>query len=959
MTTRERIDEKVLNGYIAPAMEKQAPPGFTVGPEIHGQAMLGNTSPDLVVKMPYDLRMIVETEYDSPAIGDAINRLGYGFYDHTRDVKNVIALGIPRRLGSPLMRYAVREAELMSDSPQFLMQVVTGRSPDDPDIVITPAKPIPVSLRDVIQYAWLAAIPETYTAEVLAKVVAELRTARNELARSLKAQDDSEESLILENAFGFKYGNPDSESPAESAAGNIVGTFVSMIELHRNLKKWGRLTGVQPMDSPYLWNAVTGEGIPSRIAVEWRKIEAVDFRPLSTIAADMLEDQDLSPKIGRALKAVHDTIEEYIETGLSATTNVAAAVWQELTPDRDERAVNYTRPHRAELLANITTARLRNPAKARYTEVCAGTGTLARATEENIRFRHYAVTADKSSVHADRMENRIQLTDISQQSVSVATANLSSLEPATAFQSSAIFAITASGGSLNFLSPDGVSDMEARLIGSYGEVGSLLALEPGTVGICCNNDPYFRPRGGAKNPISSKDMQRYKRQADKRVKGVAHGQAGLATFMHVIEHDMLARGAPHGKVLPLTAAHAKTYEGFRRNIENDYGDVIAISTAAGAGASMSDDTGIQEMLLIGTKKQNGNGDRSVTCVNLIDDFDTKLEAKMYADAISREIATGKKFGEILIGNSVATYFRMEQLGDGQPWHALGASGAYTQLTDFLTRGTAWNPATRKQMDFKLPMVTIGDLTKIGPTHHLIGCVPNSTSPSGAFWMEPIDGNEVPQNASLWAADYRSQTNMTIVPTHLGDPRGNDVEAADMLATSGHFHISRNLRQSAQAISVAYTEDACMGGRSWTTVYAGDDVAKAIALLLNSTFGMLIRIGYGQSTDRGRSLIQVRAIPGHPIPDFAEKSMAGQKARDTAKANFDVLRLLPLKRISLSATDPNRAKIDEVVTTMLGLDWNIETENMLASWRNLMCQQPSVHNDTKGTLEELREAGVIG
>ncbi len=184
MTPRERIDEKVLNGYIAPAMEKQAPPGFTVGPEIHGQAMLGNTSPDLVVKMPYDLRMIVETEYDNPAIDDAIQRLGYDFYDHTRDVKNVIALGIPRRLGSPRMRYSERDVELMSDSPQFLMQVVTGRCPNDPDIAITPENPVPVSLRDVIQYAWLAAIPESYTAGVLSEVVAEFRTARNELARA-------------------------------------------------------------------------------------------------------------------------------------------------------------------------------------------------------------------------------------------------------------------------------------------------------------------------------------------------------------------------------------------------------------------------------------------------------------------------------------------------------------------------------------------------------------------------------------------------------------------------------------------------------------------------------------------------------------------------------------------------------------------------------------------------------
>ena len=87
-----------------------------------------------------------------------------------------------------------------------------------------------------------------------------------------------------------------------------------------------------------------------------------------------------------------------------------------------------------------------------------------------------------------------------------------------------------------------------------------------------------------------------------------------------------------------------------------------------------------------------------------------------------------------------------------------------------------------------------------------------------------------------------------------------------------------------------------------------DVAKAMSLFLNSTFGMLIRIGYSQSTHVGRSRIQVRAIPGHPVPDFSVEDAAGENARAIASANFDALRKLPLKRISLSAVDSNRARI---------------------------------------------------
>ena len=225
-------------------------------------------------------------------------------------------------------------------------------------------------------------------------------------------------------------------------------------------------------------------------------------------------------------------------------------------------------------------------------------------------------------------------------------------------------------------------------------------------------------------------------------------------------------------------------------------------------------------------------------------------------------------------------------------------------------------------------------------------------------MHPAKDASSVNNPSLWELQAGNQVTMTCFPTHYGEPRG-DVEAARrMRQTAGHFHLSRNLRMSAQKIAVAYTEQECMGGRSWTTIKAGKGVAEAIALFLNSTYGLLIRIGYGQSTDLGRSPIQVRAIDNHPIPNFASRSNAGRKARRIAVDNFDRLRKLPLERISLSALDANRAEIDRVVTLMLGLNWNPETENMLASWRRLMCLQPGVNANNKETLARLAKEGIV-
>ena len=311
------------------------------------------------------------------------------------------------------------------------------------------------------------------------------------------------------------------------------------------------------------------------------------------------------------------------------------------------------------------------------------------------------------------------------------------MEPQTGFATTSIYAITAEGGSLNFLRQKGVADMQNTLVGQHGAASAGLALDPGSADIICNNDPYFRSRGGAADAIDSRAKTQYRNLANRRVPDVVNWQAGLATPMHVIEHVLLANGAPHGKVLPLTAAHAESWSGFRRNIENEYADVIAICTAAGDGTSMSADTSIQEMLLVGTKAKGEDalakpeGSRAVACVNLTRTFGNKLEARMFADAIRRELALGKPSGTIDVGGAAGTYFRMTGLGEGKPWHALGLSGEYAHLTNFLTGGSAWDPATGQLRPFLLPMAVLSRVSAHGPTHDLLGCLPTSDAPRGA------------------------------------------------------------------------------------------------------------------------------------------------------------------------------------------------------------------------------------
>ena len=78
--------------------------------------------------------------------------------------------------------------------------------------------------------------------------------------------------------------------------------------------------------------------------------------------------------------------------------------------------------------------------------------------------------------------------------------------------------------------------------------------------------------------------------------------------------------------------------------------------------------------------------------------------------------------------------------------------------------------------------------------------------------------------------------------------------------------------------MAYTEEDCMGGRAWTTLSDfAPGVGEATTLFLNSTYGMIIRIGYGQFSGQGGAVLGVGAIDGHPVPDFCNRHSRGRES----------------------------------------------------------------------------------
>ena len=95
---------------------------------------------------------------------------------------------------------------------------------------------------------------------------------------------------------------------------------------------------------------------------------------------------------------------------------------------------------------------------------------------------------------------------------------------------------------------------------------------------------------------------------------MGNGQAGLASDFGNMCNMRMAPNGVFTHVLPLTAAHGATWRPWRVELEKDFQDIVAIANVAtGELQSMSADTGMSEMLVVATKRQqrpiSGGGPR--------------------------------------------------------------------------------------------------------------------------------------------------------------------------------------------------------------------------------------------------------------------------------------------------------------------------------------------------------------
>ena len=939
-----------------------------------------NLRPDILVRSEDTYPVVVEVEFGNPAVGDALDRLGNQVTGMTELVRSAIAVGVPaevRRWSNSVLKARLSSHDGLKLHYVIFSAKIRGNESEvslsDEDINRWPPEGfITGTVDDLAILCEYAAAPEILVSQTTDEVARDIQSFATYLHNALPQGVASHIAQLLGQQQGIQ------------GLRLACCIWLTSLRLHNllaakspTLQKMGLRTIAQ------LLTEGTNVLTVADLRQEWDRILEVNYSPIFHTARIALDDRipdDVGADILTRLARLAGRI---TALRLGNRLDFAGELFPKLLEDREEIAAHYTLPETAELLSHLAVSRILvdnwksadSVAALRIADLSCGTGTLLRAAYRHIRYRHEARGGTSEDLHQRMIEGSITGLDINSLASHMTAAGLSAAEIETEYHTARIAAVNIIGGrtgSLELIEEQQITDVtgeRAQLATTQEAAPTLIPVPHQSLDLLIQNPPYSRARGERRlfnvAGISESQRQRslrrltsIRRRLHSEGNEITDGQAGLGADFFALADKKLRRDGVFASVLPLTAAHADSWKGFRSTVEREYRDITTIAFTPHEGAMLSADTHMNEMLVLATKGVRVGGETpSILNVNINISPQTAMEAFWFAKLLDHLDVDNHTSGIIYdAGMRIGTWTVTTPLRIGFPWFSVGMqSHTLAETAGLLLRGQLYSASDLRSWELDLPIVSLEDVVRIGPTHDLIGH-PRDGDGRGAFTFDPVDSAEaqVATHPALWAAKSQSQRTLRTLATHDGTVATDDGAALRrMLDDRSDLFISRTLRTTSQALAAAKTSVPVMGGRAWTSLICDDDnVKSALLIWCNSTLGLLIRNCYAQTTQQGRATMQVGAIAGFPVPNFAEDSPAGEHARTVARDRIDELLELQLRPISYAFSDEHRQRIDSVVVDMLGLASDEVATQAVSRIRASLCREPSVHGSTKNIMRAL-------
>ena len=412
---------------------------------------------------------------------------------------------------------------------------------------------------------------------------------------------------------------------------------------------------------------------------------------------------------------------------------------------------------------------------------------------------------------------------------------------------------------------------------------------------------------------------------------------------------------PRGSGASGHGAGGRILAGVRAMLANRYVIDLVISSHDPDLRSMSFDTHIAEVLLLARRlRPNERPPRRGAFVNLWRAPRRETDALALANAINATASgalhrsNGPPIGgsPLLVGGKEPEDQWGELLDgpvDDGPWTA--ARWKQAQIGQFaaaLERGELWDAAGVHVIARNLPIIPMGSVCQVSKSPHRLFRISAGVFDGFHGW------NPQAQFPALWAYSEEVHRGLVAEPNARLDPRpGRDHTA--VWSQAGTLQTTCDVRYNSQRIMATLTSVRTLGISTWHTllVREADPSVRAqreaaLALWLNSTFGLLLHANHANRSQYGRG--------------------RGNKGMLEALATLDVRRLEPwqldeaqaiyrdfqdrtFESFHRCAVDPARIELDRrIIRDLLSL--TTEAQESVSRLRELLATEPSIHGSKK-------------
>ena len=664
--------EPAFNPELAKALRKKHPRWSNrIGAEQTG-VLSGEPAlqPDIIVRHPGGLPVAVETEYTpaSTVEDDARERLGKTLQKTGDSIEQALAVRIPKALASANQNDL--EAEIEKATLEFC--ILSG-DPESPRR--WPATGwLDGNVDDLAACIELAAHSENRIALGMQILEMGIHQAAGKLRDACVDAPDTLEAIAQE------LHQKDGEQTSRMAMAILANalTFQSSIAGAHRIGTLDQLRGV------------SGRPSKSKVLELWRHILTdINYWPIFKIASDILSPirngtaQDI-------LNRLFEVAAELDSLGATSQHDLCGRMFQRLITDRKFLATFYTLPSSAALLAELAVSRLNIDwsdrdavAALRIGDFACGTGALLNAAYGAALSRYRRRGGDDAKIHPEMMERALVGADIMPAATHLTATVLSSTHPRTIFENTSIVTLPYGAqpepsdrpiaiGALDLIEAQEIFSLfgtgQKRLRGVGESDSSPVDLPHGGFDLVIMNPPFTRSTGHEAEKVgipapafagfatSDDEMRHMSRRLGKMRKPstVGHGNAGLASnFIDLAHAKVKGAGGVLALVLPASFLQGKAWTAARRLLDEHYRDVVIVSIATfgTTDRAFSADTGMAEVLVIATRRGDGEETGGTTCfVNLLaPSTHTILEATTVARAVQR-IPADLSVGAIAIGS---------------------------------------------------------------------------------------------------------------------------------------------------------------------------------------------------------------------------------------------------------------------------------------------------------------------